>query len=160
MSELCINNNGEITVTADSVSIDCGNTLSYISANNNTSAATYTTTANNIPLTGAWSSGGYTLTVTAPTSSSGNYNISTIGTTSVPNYNGHVHLGSYGYAPIGDYWPETKDAVGIIFIDGDEIKMKFKSGKEMVIGKLSENTQIPITAIIAKKKLLEGTSEE
>ena len=61
-----------------------------------------------------------------------------------------------------EYWPQVKDGIGIVFVDGDLIKLKTKNGKEVVIGKLSESEEevIPLEAIIAKKRLLEGTKEE
>ena len=60
-----------------------------------------------------------------------------------------------------DVWPQVEDALGIVFIDGDEIKLKTKNGKEVVIARLDDKDDfIPIEVIAAKKKLLEGTREE
>lgn len=65
--------------------------------------------------------------------------------------------------PGEEAWPSVKDALGVVFINGDLIKLKTKNGKEVIIGKLSDNDKteiIPLEAIAAKKKLLEGSNEE
>jgi len=64
--------------------------------------------------------------------------------------------------PGEEAWPIVEDALGIVFIDGNLIKLKTKNGKEVVIGKLTDDDTeiIPLEVIAAKKKLLEGSKEE
>lgn len=101
--------------------------------------------------------------------------ITTAGTTgSIVNipYNGHYVGNGTWTTTIATYpvvlqpgeeaWPIIKDALGIVFIDGNLIKLKTKNGKEVVVGKLTDDDveTIPLEVIAAKKKLLEGSNEE
>mgnify|MGYP003562845570 CR=1 FL=1 len=55
-----------------------------------------------------------------------------------------------------DAWPLKEDALGVVFIDGDEIKIVGRDGREITIGRLDDSDDfIPIEALAAKKKLLE-----
>lgn len=110
-----------------------------------TTTATITTTDNtgiiNIPYNNPYSSGG---TITIP------------GTwTTISTYPVILQPGE-------EAWPIVKDALGIVFIDGNLIKLKTKNGKEVVIGKLTDDDieTIPLEVIAAKKRLLEGSTEE
>jgi len=79
----------------------------------------------------------------------------------VPGTGGTWGTGTW-ISPGIEYWPYVKDGIGIVFVDGELIKMKTKNGKEVIIGKLGESYEevIPLEVIIAKKRLLEGTKEE
>lgn len=99
----------------------------------------YTSDGTTTPITGGWSGG----TITIP--STGGW---TTGVRWPPSDQ--------------DFWPKVEDGIGVVFVDGDLIKLKTKNGKEVVIGKLNpddETEVIPLEVIIAKKKLLEGTKE-
>lgn len=60
--------------------------------------------------------------------------------------------------PEGEVWPEVENAVGIIYVDDDKIKIKTKSAEEIVIADISEGQTeviVSLMAVIAKKKLEE-----
>lgn len=58
-------------------------------------------------------------------------------------------------------WPKVDDALGVAFVDGDEIKLKTKNGKEVTIARLDDSEDfIPIEVIAAKKKLIEEADSE
>lgn len=57
-------------------------------------------------------------------------------------------------------WPKVDDALGVLFIDGDEIKLKMNNGKEITVGRLDDSDDfIPIEVVIAKKRLIEEANE-
>lgn len=116
-------------------------------------------------------SGGWTTTTTTiTTDNTGNvinypYNSPySNGTITLPANGGWSTTISYPaiLQPGEEAWPTVKDALGIVFVDDNLIKLKTKNGKEVVIGKLTDNDieTIPLEVIAAKKKLLEGSSEE
>jgi len=77
-------------------------------------------------------------------------------TTTIATYPTTLQIGE-------EAWPIIKDTLGIVFIDGDLIRLRTKNGKEVIIGKLSDDEKIeiiPLEVIAAKKKLLEGSKEE
>ena len=115
-------------------------------------------------------SGGWT-TATATTDNTSNIIINypyngpySNGTITLPANGGLSTIVSYPVIlqPGEEAWPIVKNTLGVVFIDGNLIKLKTKNGKEVVIGKLTDDDieTIPLEVIAAKKKLLEGSSEE
>lgn len=132
-----------------------------ITNNSNSSDDWYTTsTTDNTKInTGSgWStgSGGYSSgTVTLPNTigpgTTGGWSSGTWTTIAYPGVLGEDE----------EAWPKVEDALGVVFIDGDEIKLKTKNGKEVVVGRLDDSDDfIPLEVVAAKKKLLEESNEQ
>lgn len=67
------------------------------------------------------------------------------------------------YYPPEDGWPEVEGAIGIIYVDDNKIKIKTKSGEDIIIADISEGqTEVTVNllAVIAKKKLEESQPVE
>lgn len=65
------------------------------------------------------------------------------------------------YPENADRYPEMEDELGIVFIEGDEIKLMTPAGKAITIARLDDSDDfLPIEVIAAKKKLLEDSEEE
>ncbi len=58
--------------------------------------------------------------------------------------------------PGTEEWPIVSDALGIVYIEGDEIKIRMADGKTIVIGRLDDGEDfVPIEVVAAKKKLID-----
>ena len=57
----------------------------------------------------------------------------------------------------GSYWPMTPgEELGVVYIEGDEIKLQTRAGKIVTIARLDDSDDfLPIEVIAAKKKLIE-----
>lgn len=53
-------------------------------------------------------------------------------------------------------WPKVDDAIGIVFIQGNEIKLMKKDGEEVVVGRLDDSKDFtPLEVVAVKMKLTE-----
>lgn len=79
------------------------------------------------------------------------------------NDNQTVPYGTTWYYPPAEGWPEVEGAIGIIYVDDNKIKIKTKSGEDIVIADISEGqtkVTVNLLAVIAKKKLEESQPVE
>lgn len=60
-----------------------------------------------------------------------------------------------------DFWPKVDDAIGIVFIKNDEIKLMKKNGEEIVIGRLDDSDDFtPLEVVVVKMKLTEEEDDK
>ena len=58
--------------------------------------------------------------------------------------------------PNTEEWPALPDTLGLVYIEGNEIKIRMVDDKTIVIGRLDDGEDfVPIEVIAAKKKLID-----
>ena len=67
-----------------------------------------------------------------------------------------IKVTDYTYSPTDRYPISPGEELGVVYIEGDEIKLRTPAGKTVTIGRLDDSDDfLPLEVIAAKKKLLE-----